>query len=77
MRRRRRAAIVVGPNFLISLHDQPLPFADELRERTGANLRLGRHASSYVLYVLMDTLVGRYARELDEVEALVRRWAAP
>jgi magnesium transporter len=63
----------VGPNFIVTLHDRPLPFAERLRERTGTNPWPRRLASSYLLYVVLDTLVGHYARELDEIEDGVQR----
>lgn len=65
--------LLVGRNFLISLHQGPLPFAEELEERTATNPRLGRLDSSYLLYMLLDTLVSHYAREFDEVEDEVER----
>ena len=59
---------VAGRNFLLSVHNQPLPFLKELEERTALNPQLGRLDSSYLLYVLLDTLVGDYSTEFDEVE---------
>lgn len=61
----------VGPNVLVSLHEEPLPFAEALQDRLAANRQLGRHGSSYLLYILLDTLVGQYEREFQEVEAEV------
>src|SRR6266542_1290859 len=59
---------VAGRNFLLSVHNRPLPFLKELEERTALNPQLGRLDSSYLLYVLLDTLVSDYSREFDEVE---------
>jgi magnesium transporter len=64
---------VVGHNFLLSVHDRPLPWLKELEERTATNPQLGSLDSSYLLYVLLDTLVGDYSREFDEVEDEVER----
>jgi magnesium transporter len=68
-----RINAVAGHNFLLSVHDLPLPWMAELEERTMANPQLGRLDSSYLLYVLLDTLVSDYAREFDEVEDEVER----
>jgi magnesium transporter len=65
--------LFVGRNFLVSLHARPLPFLEELEERTATDPRVGRLDSSYLLYLLLDTLVDRYAREFGEVEDAVER----
>ncbi len=59
---------VAGRNYLLTVHNRPLPFLQELEERTAANPLLGRLDSSYLLYVLLDTLVADYSREFEEVE---------
>ena len=64
---------VAGRNFLLSVHNRPLPFLKDLEERTETNPLLGRLDSSYLLYVLLDTLVADYSREFDEVEDEVER----
>lgn len=64
---------VAGRNFLLSVHNRPLPFLKDLEERTESNPQLGRLDSSYLLYVLLDTLVADYSREFDEVEDEVER----
>src|SRR5688572_10887550 len=64
---------VAGHNFLLSVHDGPLPWLKELEQRTAANPQMGSLDSSYLLYVMLDTLVGDYAREFDEVEDEVER----
>lgn len=64
---------VAGRNYLLTVHNRPLPFLSELEERTAANPLLGRLDSSYLLYVLLDTLVADYSREFEEVEDEVER----
>jgi magnesium transporter len=59
---------VAGHNYLLTIHNGPLPFLADLEERTSANPLLGRFDSSYLLYVLLDTLVADYEREFEEVE---------
>jgi len=53
-----------------------VPFAEDLEERTATNLRLRRAESAYLLYLILDTLVGHHARELDEVEDRVEHLEA-
>ena len=65
--------LVLGRRFLVSSHDRPLPFAEELEERTATNVRLRRSESAYLLYLVLDTLVAHHARELDEVEDRVEQ----
>jgi magnesium transporter len=60
--------LVLGRWFLVSCHQRPLPFAEELEERTMTNVRLRRAESAYLLYLVLDTLIAHHARELDEVE---------
>ena len=60
--------LVLGRWFLVSCHTRPLPFAEELEQRTMTNLRLRRAESAYLLYLILDTLVTHHAEELDEVE---------
>ena len=67
--------MLVGRGYLVSLHrrPRPLPFMDELEQRAANNPHLGGLPSTYLLYVLLDTVVGGYAREFDEVEDNVER----
>jgi magnesium transporter len=65
--------LFAGRNFLVSLHVRRLTFLDELEERTATDPRLGRLDSSYLLYLLLDTLIDHYAREFGEVEDAVER----
>ena len=64
--------IVVGQRFLVSCHRRahPLPFSQELETRI-ANPYIGQFHAAYLLFILLDTLVGHYAREFDEVENAV------
>ena len=65
--------LVLGRRFLVSSHDRPLPFAEQLEERTATNVRRRRSESAYLLYLVLDTLVAHHARELDEVEDRVEQ----
>src|SRR5919199_5856337 len=65
--------IVVGGSFVLTAHDGPLRFLSDIQERTAAFADVGAFDPSYLLYVLLDTLVSQYTRELDEVEDHVER----
>lgn len=57
--------VFIGRNFLVSLHKRPLPFAEAFDERTASNPHVGHFDSAYLLYLLLDSLVGYYARAFD------------
>ena len=65
--------ILVGQNFLVSIHPRPLPFIQEIEQRTGAYGQVGSFDASYLLYVLLHTLVAHHGRVLEEVEEKVAR----
>ena len=67
--------VLVGTNYLLTSHVRPWPepFVAELEQRVSTNPYLGRLHAAYLLYVLLDTVVGNYAREFDEVEDRVER----
>jgi magnesium transporter len=65
--------LLIGKNFMVSLHKRPLPFAEELAERTEAIPQRSRLDSTSLLYVFLDTLVAAYGRQLDQVERRVER----
>ena len=65
--------LLVARNLLVSVHRQPLPFADELSERTATNPELGRFDATSLLYVVLDTLLDHFSRLLDKVEEQAER----
>jgi magnesium transporter len=65
--------LLVGPNFLVSLHKRALPFADDLAARTATNAHRARLDSAPLLYHFLDALIGAYAQQLDQVERRVER----
>jgi magnesium transporter len=68
--------LILGRRYVVSYHHRPLPFAEELDERTATNLRLRRAEAAYLLYLILDTLVTHHALELDEVEDRVEQLEA-
>ena len=65
--------LLVGSNFLVSLHKRALPFADDLAARTATNSHRTRFDSAPLLYHFLDALIGAYAQQLDQVERRVER----
>jgi magnesium transporter len=64
---------LVGRNFVVTLRDGPLPFAEQLQERTATNPQIGRFDAAYLLYVLLDSLIDHYVQEIGEIEDEVAR----
>lgn len=60
-------------NCLVTYHERPLPFAAELTARTATNPRLGRFDATYLLYAVLDTQVGHFTQQVEEIEDRVRR----
>jgi magnesium transporter len=60
--------VLVGRNFVVTLRDGPLPFAEQLQARTATNPQLGRFDAVYLLYVLIDSLIDDYAHEIGKIE---------
>ena len=61
----RQLDLFVGRNYLVSAHKLPLPFVDGVRSRAWHNPELIRLDSAYLLYVLLDELLG-YVEKLTE-----------
>ena len=73
----RQLDLFVGRNFLVSAHKLPLPFAEGVRSRAWHNPALIRLDAAYLLYVILDELLG-YLEQLtehlgDEIEAMEER----
>ena len=63
--------MLVGKNYLISLHERPLPFIADVKARIAAYESLGRFDASYLLYVLLHSLVAHHGRVAEDVEERV------
>jgi magnesium transporter len=60
--------ILVGRNFVVTLRDGPLPFAEQLQARTATNPLIGRFDAAYLLYVVLESLIDDYAHEIGKIE---------
>jgi len=69
--------IVVGRNYLVSAHKQPLPFAETALARATQDPDLLRLDSAFLLSILLDELLDHYESLTeglqDEIEALEER----
>ncbi|MBX6343020.1 MAG: magnesium transporter CorA family protein, partial [Thermomicrobiaceae bacterium] len=69
--------VVVGRNYLLSLHKQPLPFGEALLARARHSPELVRLDSAFMLYIVLDELLEHYESMVetleDEIEALEER----
>jgi len=69
--------LVIGRNFLLSVHKRPLPFAEDIKGRASQNPELVRLDSAYMLYIVLDELLEHYEGMVetleDRIEALEER----
>jgi magnesium transporter len=69
--------LLVGRNYLVSVHVRPLPFAESVATRAMHSPDLVRLDSAFMLYVVLDQLLAYYdeltERLEDELEALEER----
>jgi magnesium transporter len=69
--------LFVGPNFLVSAHKQPLPFAKQLETRACQSPDLPRLDAAFMLYLVLDELLTYYGTLSehvgDEMEVMEER----
>ncbi|MCA1713904.1 MAG: hypothetical protein LC715_01840 [Gammaproteobacteria bacterium] len=66
-------AIVSGHNFVLTLHNEPLRFLDELRERERADTKLGVLSAESFTASLLDWQLATYFDAVSRFEAAVDR----
>jgi magnesium transporter len=66
--RARQLDLFVGRNFLVSIHKQPLPFADQLLIRASQNPRLVELDSGFMLYIILGQLLEAYEDLTEQLE---------
>jgi magnesium transporter len=73
----RRLSLFVGHNFLVSAHRAPLPFVKRAFARADKSPELLHNDSIFMLYILLDELVGYYeqlhAELINEIERMEER----
>jgi magnesium transporter len=69
--------LVIGRNFLLSVHKRPLPFAEDIKGRAHQNPELVRLDSAYMLSIVLEELLEHYEGMVetleDRIEALEER----
>lgn len=60
--------VFLGPNYLVTVHWEPLPFIEEVYQRIRINPDLLAKGSDFLLYTLVDTMVDDYFPFLDKIE---------
>jgi magnesium transporter len=73
----RRLSLFVGNNFLVSAHRTPLPFIKRAFARASTSPDLLRHDSAFMLFILLDELIGYYeqlhADLINQIERMEER----
>lgn len=69
----RRLSLFVGRNFLVSVHRAPLPFVKRAFVRAGTSPDLLPRDSAFMLYILLDELVGYYEQQYAELIIEIER----
>jgi magnesium transporter len=73
----RQLDLLAGPGFLISAHKQPLPFLEAALARARRNPELLHRSPAFMLYILLDELLGYYERLQEstqqEIEVMEER----
>lgn len=65
--------MIAGPNFVLTIHPEPVEALDDIRERVGGDTTVGRLDSSAFVAVLLDGFMTSYLALSDELEATVDR----
>ena len=69
--------LLAGPGFLVSAHKRPLPFLEGALARARRNPELLHRSPAFMLYILLDELLGHYERLQEgtqqEVEVMEER----
>ncbi|MEO7716152.1 MAG: magnesium/cobalt transporter CorA [Capsulimonas sp.] len=61
----RQMSVFLGPNYLVTIHVEPIEVIRRMRERCDRNHRLLEHGADYLLYTLLDSLADGYFPMLD------------
>lgn len=76
--------IFLGPNYIVTHHDRPIPALEKAREAFGRDKRYTAHGPDHLLYKIIDMLIADYMPiveaiddQIDRVEDEVLVKAAP
>ncbi|MGI8824883.1 MAG: magnesium transporter CorA family protein [Chloroflexota bacterium] len=65
--------LFLGENYLLSAHKLPLPFADKIMARTYQNPQVVQHDSAFMLYIVLDELLGYYEGLDEDIEEQIEK----
>lgn len=65
--------LFVGRNYLVSAHQAPLPFGEGILARAHQNPAIVRDDSAYMLYILLDELLGYYEHVYEQMQGEIER----
>ena len=67
----QKVAFVVGRNFLVSIHQQPLPFISRVLQRATQNAHLIEYDAMLMLFILLDELLEYYELLKEQVQGQI------
>lgn len=65
--------LFVGANYLLSAHKLSLPFSDRIMARSYGNPALVQHDSAFMLYIILDELLGYHEDLREDLQVHVER----
>ena len=67
----QKLSAFLGKNFLFTIHRDPMPGIEAMRQRVPADARLLHNGPDFLLYSIVDQMVDAYFPLLDEIEECV------
>ncbi len=65
--------IFLGPNYIVTHHDHPLPALEKAREAFGRDKRLTTRGPDHLLYKIIDNLVADYMPIVEAIDDQIDR----
>jgi magnesium transporter len=61
----------LGDRFMLTAHNQELPFIDNVIARAGINVEMVTKDAAYLLYILLDELIDDFAANQEHLDAMI------
>lgn len=61
--------LLVGHNYLLTAHVQPMPFFQRVQARAQGNPELVRLDSAFMLYIILDELLAHYEGLMEQIQS--------
>ena len=65
--------IYLGPNYVVTVHEEPAPALDALRDRLGTNPELTKGQPAFLTYLVIDTIVDGNFGMLEQLDEAIDR----